>query len=823
MNHFRHTPSYYSPQPHLFTQPSPSPHIKLNRYQILQQIGQSPHAKIHLGKDTQSNRSIAVKIMDTKNCRGFDRNRILNEARCHAKCRHASIIELIDYFEVDNSFYLVMEFAERGDLFHFLKKRSSGLSDMERRRIMLQVCRAVDAVHDQGLVHRDIKPENILLDGQLNAKLADFGWSCSVSDTVGRAEMAGTFEYMAPECLRKEPQDGAADIWSLGILVFELYHGKEPFKGKSKDQILHSIYNTKCVFRQDTPDEAVQVFIACVCYDPRNRIKIKDLLAHSYFDPVLRQQSESPTHKRAKASVISPRHQFTSLMGSFEMNRPSSIQSPRVNSFHSPSNLNPIAAVFNSIKAPCENNSSYTSFDSPQKGHIAFSAADTPKKPSGMRIYEQTQLNLTNVSASQSRAQSISNLLATKQDQHSKPGTTPTTRLASSQAQPNVHLFDQLNYTTMLKNTVLGSPPETQTSFYFNPALKTKSREQAIPNIVPNRSFVQFTKIDERMAGKQASVNFCSKYLSDSVHDLSNNHHLAGIPKRVILDGSLKQHAFPVYSSPIQTPLLPSSGVTYKKLQSKDQTHSYAQTSNSKSKDKPSLKLKLNQSKSSDDPRNRASIVKVYEDFKQGKQQEAFDGKASNRELRSLRLVTENNSFADDTKKLSTHRGIPQTASLVLENKKTGSRIVESWNLDETASTNDRIEREKRSIPVVPVKSPLETPDLRDSNNYPPRPIKMHTGQKYSSYLNNYKTLGKDQAEFDDNNNRFDETKARNQSTESAKQHNLRQHFPLARTYSFGQIVPQRQQTTQETSRDSRNKMKLFLRTNTPINLDATN
>ena len=91
------------------------------------------------------------------------------------------------------------------------------------------MCDAVKYLHDNNLIHRDIKPENILLDENLVPKLSDFGWSAIIKNEK-RHTFCGTFEYMAPEMFENEEYTYSVDIWSLGILLYELYHGKSPYE-----------------------------------------------------------------------------------------------------------------------------------------------------------------------------------------------------------------------------------------------------------------------------------------------------------------------------------------------------------------------------------------------------------------------------------------------------------------------------------------------------------------------------------------------------------------------------------------------------------------
>ena len=127
----------------------------------------------------------------------------------------------------NNFIYMVLEYAKNGNLYsHIFKKKK--IEEKEALKYFKQAAEAVHYLHSQHIFHRDIKPENILLDSNFNFKLCDFGW-CSEEFVGQRKTFCGTFEYMAPEILFKKPYDYRIDIWSLGVLLFELTHGSAPF------------------------------------------------------------------------------------------------------------------------------------------------------------------------------------------------------------------------------------------------------------------------------------------------------------------------------------------------------------------------------------------------------------------------------------------------------------------------------------------------------------------------------------------------------------------------------------------------------------------
>lgn len=260
---------------------------KLARYQIDKEIGYGPGTVIYLAQDLHTGKPVALKAIDTALYGNANKDKLMKEVILHQTVSsHPNIITIYDHFKVGNKIYIVMEYAPRGDLFKLLKYYKEILSDNQKRKLMLQICSAIEFIQSKNMLHRDIKPENILMDDEMNAKLCDFGWACNLDDVKSRYSNAGTFEYMSPECLRKEIQGKPADIWSLGILVYELYHGKEPFSGGSKEELLNVIYNGKAVFNADCPESAVDLFEKTVRYDPANRITIEEVLKHSFFDPI---------------------------------------------------------------------------------------------------------------------------------------------------------------------------------------------------------------------------------------------------------------------------------------------------------------------------------------------------------------------------------------------------------------------------------------------------------------------------------------------------------------------------------------------------------
>ena len=142
---------------------------------------------------------------------------------------HPNIIKLYNHFEEEDYIYLLLEFASGGQLWHKLNQLTR-FDEATVKHYMRDIISAVEYLHSKNppIIHRDIKPENLLLDSKGHVKLADFGWS-NVFTNTQRTTYCGTLDYLAPEMILETGHDVHLDIWSLGVLIFELLTGKAPF------------------------------------------------------------------------------------------------------------------------------------------------------------------------------------------------------------------------------------------------------------------------------------------------------------------------------------------------------------------------------------------------------------------------------------------------------------------------------------------------------------------------------------------------------------------------------------------------------------------
>ncbi len=213
---------------------------KIGRYEVKRRIGTGAFAAVYLAWDPRLQRDVAVKV--PHRCRSMaaeSRARMLEEARAVARLKHPGIVAVYDAQQLDDgTLFLVMQYIAGSPLEYRLQK--GPLPPKQAAQIAVDVAEAVGAAHRRGVVHRDLKPSNVLIDDLGRAHVAYFGLALLESEQHLRAgEYAGTLAYMAPEQLqgKTEQMDGRADIWAIGVVLYEMLAGQLPFRQRRREQL----------------------------------------------------------------------------------------------------------------------------------------------------------------------------------------------------------------------------------------------------------------------------------------------------------------------------------------------------------------------------------------------------------------------------------------------------------------------------------------------------------------------------------------------------------------------------------------------------------
>ena len=249
-------------------------------------LGEGAYATVKKAIHIESRKTVAIKeiVISTLNENDFEN--IENEVRIHQKLEHEHVIKLLGYFVEAGSLYMVLENAEGGNLYKYLTNNYP-MDKEEVRRIWAQTVRGVGYLHEKGVLMRDIKPENVILAKDVTAKLCDFGWAAWMTDEGYRKIRGGTYIYMSPEALRGELQGLESDVWSLGVLLFELNHAMEPFAlGVTCEQQLEFVVGGKIRFKTTLDPKIRGLIEKCLAFEAGKRPTLAELQDLEYVKGV---------------------------------------------------------------------------------------------------------------------------------------------------------------------------------------------------------------------------------------------------------------------------------------------------------------------------------------------------------------------------------------------------------------------------------------------------------------------------------------------------------------------------------------------------------
>ena len=244
--------------------------LVLNRFLIERRIGSGGFGTVYEAWDGRLERSVAVKAIEATGTRGS--RRVLREAQAAARLNHPGIVTLYEMGEQDGNALLVTELVEGSTLAEL--NRQDALSDREIGEIGADLCEALDHAHDREVVHRDVKPQNVLVteDGEPRAKLMDFGVARLADGAALTApgDVVGTLAYMAPEQAEGRTAGPEADVYSLGLMLYECWSGENPNRRATPAATARAIGDRPRPLRRlrpDLPRELVATVDACL--DPR--------------------------------------------------------------------------------------------------------------------------------------------------------------------------------------------------------------------------------------------------------------------------------------------------------------------------------------------------------------------------------------------------------------------------------------------------------------------------------------------------------------------------------------------------------------------------
>jgi serine/threonine protein kinase len=307
----------------------------VDRYHILEQLGEGGMATVYKAYDTRLERDVAVKVIRTekltletmsKSLKRFER-----EAKSLGKLTHPNIVPVSDYGEYEGKPYLVMPYLPGGTL---KEKLGKPIPWQEAIQLLLPIAEALDYAHDQNMIHRDVKPANILLTQRGQPMLTDFGIAKildleETQDLTGTSAAIGTPEYMAPEQATAKSVDKRADIYSLGIVLYEMLTGRKPFVADTPMAVLIKQATEPLPrpkqFAPNLPDAMEKVLFKALAKQPENRYQSME-----EFAAALKGLLAGKSASRSVSVLEAPRRApiETATIKDFQVNLSKDIDSP---------------------------------------------------------------------------------------------------------------------------------------------------------------------------------------------------------------------------------------------------------------------------------------------------------------------------------------------------------------------------------------------------------------------------------------------------------------------------------------------------------------
>lgn len=293
---------------------------QVGRYQLFETLGVGATSRVARGFDPMIGRPVAVKIFPSELAQGAARERFLREARVVGQLSHPNIITLHDMGieESTQTPYLVMEFVDGLPLDRVLEKGTVPLA-----RACAWIAHAAEALHvahQRNVIHGDVKPANVLVTADGKLKLTDFGMARVARRDTGESSLRGTPAYWCPEQIMGRPQDARSDIFSLGVVLYEMVTGTKPFEADSLqgvcNRVLSSTVTPPSHLQSSIPSGFDAVVAACLAKTPETRMDSGEKLAQALYQFARRRVVGAEITKPVAAAPTSLRDRASRLLRS---------------------------------------------------------------------------------------------------------------------------------------------------------------------------------------------------------------------------------------------------------------------------------------------------------------------------------------------------------------------------------------------------------------------------------------------------------------------------------------------------------------------------
>uniref|UniRef100_A0A1B0CF61 Serine/threonine-protein kinase ULK3 n=1 Tax=Lutzomyia longipalpis TaxID=7200 RepID=A0A1B0CF61_LUTLO len=261
---------------------------KITDYELLEKLGSGSYATVHRCQKKATKEIFAVKCVEKSKLTRSSVDNIITEIRLLRRLKHQHIVEMHDFLYDDKNIYIVMEYCNSGSLSGFIKRRNV-LPESTCRFFLRQLALALEYMRENNVSHFDLKPQNLLLSKtpQVVLKVADFGFAQHIELGQENTTIKGSPLYMAPEILLRNCYDCKADLWSIGVILYECLFGKAPYSSKSLAELMEKIrLLQKIEIPQNTriSPECEDLLTRLLQHDRQKRIDFRDFFQHDFLD-----------------------------------------------------------------------------------------------------------------------------------------------------------------------------------------------------------------------------------------------------------------------------------------------------------------------------------------------------------------------------------------------------------------------------------------------------------------------------------------------------------------------------------------------------------
>lgn len=257
---------------------------KRSDFEIGRYLGKGKFGKVFLARECASHYNVALKVLTIRQLTkaGLE-NMLPREVEIQRNLCHTGIVRMFGYFWDEEKIYLILEYCPGGELYKALTK-AGRFSEPVAAKYISQLALALQHAHGKKVIHRDIKPENLLLGYHGELKIADFGWAVHAPNSR-RETVCGTPDYLAPEIVNHQPYNHAVDLWTVGVLVFELLTGTAPFHDANREATRRKITRVEFDFPATVSlsPEAKDFCRRLLKLAPEDRMSLEDLLKHPWM------------------------------------------------------------------------------------------------------------------------------------------------------------------------------------------------------------------------------------------------------------------------------------------------------------------------------------------------------------------------------------------------------------------------------------------------------------------------------------------------------------------------------------------------------------